>query len=275
MNIVIIGASGFIGKNLIKRLITQNHNIIGTYRNNKPNIYNKKIQWKKFNINKPVLKKYFADADVVIHLAWDKLPNYSQKFHLNTHFITQKKFIKSIIKYGVSNLFVLGTCFEYGKQEGELKENFIPKPVTSYGIAKNKLRIEIEKLNKKRKFKYTWARLFYVYGNHQSKTSVYSQLKNSILKKKSFKMSTGDQTRDFMEISKACKIISILATNNKSNGIVNICTQKPIKLRNLVLKWIKNYKSTIKIIYGFYKIPDYEPMHFWGSNKKMKKLILK
>ena len=88
-------------------------------------------------------------------------------------------------------------------------------------------------------------------------------------------MSSGNQTRDFMNISKACKIISILATNNKSNGIVNICTQNPIKLRKLVLKWIKDYRSNIEIIYGFYKMPEYEPMHFWGSNKKMEKLILK
>ena len=275
MNIVIIGASGFIGINLIKSLLRQRHNIVATFRNIKPNIYDKKVQWKKLNINKPVLKQYLVEADVVIHLAWDKLPNYHKEYHLNNHFVKQKKFIKTIIKFGVTNLFVLGTCFEYGKQEGELKENFTPKPVTPYGIAKNKLRIEIEKLNKKIKFKYTWARLFYVYGDHQSKTSIYSQLKNSISKKKSFKMSLGNQTRDFMNISKACKIISILATNNKSNGIVNICTQKPIKLRKLVLKWIKIYKSNIKIIYGFYKMPDYEPMHFWGSNKKMKKLILK
>ena len=61
---------------------------------------------------------------------------------------------------GLKNLFVLGTCQEYGMQSGELSENNEVHPITKYGIAKNNLRIKLENLQKEYSFNLTWARLF-------------------------------------------------------------------------------------------------------------------
>ena len=273
MKVIVVGGNGFIGKNLIPVFINKNYEIIATYKSTKPNIFKNKIKWVKFNYKKNSNLKIFRNIDLVIHLAWENLPNYTKKFHTEVEIKYQKKFINNIIRLGTKNIFIAGTCFEYGKKEGLYKEVSRLKPNTEYGKAKNDLRIYVEKLNTKYNFKYTWGRIFYLYGKHQYTKSLYPQLMDSIKKKKTFKMSTGEQIRDFLSIEQTCKYIFLLSTNNKKNKIVNICSNNKIKVKQFVNKIIKKNKSKIKILYGKYPIPAYEAKNFWGSNKKLLKLI--
>ena len=90
--------------------------------------------------------------------------------------------------------------------------------------------------------------------------------------KKTFKMSSGKQIRDYLAIEEACKLIILLVKNNKNNKIVNICSNKKITLKDLVKKIIKSNNSKIKILYDQYSVPTYEPKNFWGCNKKLLRL---
>ena len=169
-------------------------------------------------------------------MAWENLPNYTNKVHTDLELKFQKIFLKNIIKMGIKNLFIAGTCFEYGNIEGLLNEKAKIYPITEYGKAKNALRVYLEKLNKTYNFKYTWGRIFYLYGKYQSKKSLYNQLLKAIKMKKTFKMSSGKQIRDYLAIEEACKLILLLVKNNKNNKIVNICSNKKITIKDLVKK---------------------------------------
>ena len=205
-------------------------------------------------------------------MAWENLPNYTNKVHTDLELKFQKIFLKNIIKMGIKNLFIAGTCFEYGNIEGLLNEKAKIYPITEYGKAKNALRVYLEKLNKTYNFKYTWGRIFYLYGKYQSKKSLYNQLLKAIKMKKTFKMSSGKQIRDYLAIEEACKLILLLVKNNKNNKIVNICSNKKITIKDLVKKIIKSNNSKIKILYNQYSVPTYEPKNFWGCNKKLLRL---
>ena len=64
--------------------------------------------------------------------------------------------IKNLITQGLKNVVITGTCFEYGDYEGEITEQFIVKPITKYGVAKNLLRLKLENLKSKYNFNLTW-----------------------------------------------------------------------------------------------------------------------
>ena len=49
-NILVTGASGFVGTNLVKKLIKQNHKIIGTFHNKEPKLKLSKIVYKKADL---------------------------------------------------------------------------------------------------------------------------------------------------------------------------------------------------------------------------------
>ena len=75
-----------------------------------------------------------------------------------------------------------------------------------------------------------------MYGAGQNKKSLIADLENSINKNhKTFKMSKGNQYRDFMPVEKVVEQLYILF-KNKQSGVYNICSGYPIKLKDLVKK---------------------------------------
>jgi nucleoside-diphosphate-sugar epimerase len=266
MRILITGGNGFIGKNLILKLNSLKH-VIYSINRTKINCKN------EININLSKIKSCHIPQkiDVLIHLAWDNLDNYFHKNHLKNLKI-HKKFLRIALDSGIKRFIISGTCQEYGKYEGKLKESLIPKPVTKYAIAKNNLRKFIFKKQKKYKIKIQWLRIFYLYGVGQPKTSLLGQLDETIKnKKKKFFMSSGEQVRDYIHIKELVYFICDLLKKQKINGIINCSSGKKTKVIDLVKKNLKNKK--ISVVTNYYKIPNYEPFEFWGCNNKMKKLF--
>ncbi len=275
MKIAVTGGSGFIGKKLLEILVkNKNYKIINLYRNKRFN--HPRVQNIKFDLNKKT-KKYFyhniGAPEYLIHLAWDKLDDYNSKIHkkiLDKNIIFLKKFLNTSIK----KIFIMGTCFEYGKRSGELKENFRTNPCNNYSKSKDKLQKEIFKIFKYKEPMVLWGRLFYVYGEGQNPRTLYGQINRSIKEKKEiFNMSQGDQTRDYLNINNVIKIIiNILIKSNKSD-VINICSGRPVSLKNLVRKWLKKKKYKMKVNFGYYKNSTNEAQNFWGSTHKLKKIL--
>ena len=120
--VLVTGATGFIGHHVIQELLKNNVEIIATSSNIEKA---KKFSWFNkvsyieldFNdLNKSTnYFKYFGKPDLLIHLAWEGLPNYKSDFHLVDNLPKHKLFLKNIIDNGLNNLTVTGTCFEIGR----------------------------------------------------------------------------------------------------------------------------------------------------------------
>ncbi len=57
---------------------------------------------------------YFDNPDLLIHLAWQGLPNYKSLFHFENNLPVHYSFLKNMVVNGLKNMVVTGTCFEYG-----------------------------------------------------------------------------------------------------------------------------------------------------------------
>lgn len=275
MKIAVTGATGFIGKYVLKELSKYSVEVIALVRNT-ANISLENFDAKIFQLdlyNPPDgLFDLLGCPDVLIHLAWGGLPNYSSLHHFEEELPKQYQFLKGLIQSGLSNLVVSGTCFEYGMQLGCLKETFPTVPNTSYGYAKNGLRCQLEYLKYQHPFRLVWTRLFYMYGNGQHKNTIFSQLKHSVQNQSEvFNMSGGEQLRDYLHVSDIAKILVKLALKKKYKdvGIVNICSGKPISIRTLVEHWINSNGWKIALNLGYYPYPEYESMAFWGDREKL------
>ena len=277
--VAITGSSGFIGRELIRYILNKtNYRIIAIYNTTEPDVVNNnKIEYKKINL-KYRYKNFYKildSPDILIHLAWPDLSNYKSSKHLNITEPFNYYFLHNMIKNGLKNLFCSGTCFEYGKVEGELSENIKLRPENNYAKSKvillNKL-LDLKK-NNNYNFNFVWGRLFYIYGKNQ-KNTIYSQLCKAISKnEKKFKMSKGLQKRDYLPIDRVVEYIYFLSFFNQDFGVVNICSGKPVFVKSLVKKWVKELNSKITLDTSFYPYNDYEAMNFWGSNNKLDKII--
>jgi dTDP-6-deoxy-L-talose 4-dehydrogenase (NAD+) len=215
-----------------------------------------------------------GEPDVLIHLAWGGLPNYQSLHHFETELPMQYRFLKRLIDSGLSNVLVTGTCFEYGMQSGQLSEDLGTAPANPYGFAKDALRSQLNYLQKAKPYNLTWARLFYLYGDGQAENALFPQLRATIQRGDPvFNMSRGDQLRDYLPVGEVASCLVNLAMNAEDNGIVNICSGKPVSVRSLVESWVAENGWDIRLNMGYYPYPSHEPMAFWGNRTKLNRLL--
>lgn len=279
MKVLVTGATGFIGNHVVKELVKRNISVIATSCNEEKarlmSWFNK-VYYVPFDIasKKGFLLSKFDTPDVLIHLAWTGLPNYDKDFHIKEELPIQLLFLSNLIASGIKNINIAGTCMEYGLREGQLNEEMSCAPTTPYAIAKIKLYQELIKLQNTYELKLKWLRLFYTYGEGQNEKSIIPQLQKAITEgRTSFNMSLGEQIRDYLPVSTVAKYIVDCSLQDELTGVINISSNNPIKIVDLVKEYLFTTKQTISLNLGFYNYPTYEPFQFWGDNSKLLKII--
>lgn len=278
MRILVTGASGFIGRHVIIKLLSIGHEVVAT-STQKTKVEDQ--EWFKDvifvehtigeNTSEENLFEKFHQPDILVHLAWQGLPDYKSTLHFEVYLFHHYSFIKNLITNGLKDVSVTGTCFEYGKKNGCLNEEIFPEPVTPYALAKNTLRHFLEELRKKHEFAFKWVRLFYMYGSGQNPRSLLAQLDTAIEKgEETFNMSGGEQVRDYLPVEEVASGIIAIATQKVVTGIINCCSNQPIKIKELVAAHLLKRNKIIKLNLGYYPYTDFEPMEFWGNNSKYK-----
>jgi nucleoside-diphosphate-sugar epimerase len=273
VKIAVTGASGFVGRHVMHELARHKVDVVAVTRDAKRlGDLSGRFSVIEADIGSASQSQLLqlATCDVLIHLAWDGLPHYGSLHHFEIELPKQYQFLKQLIVGGLKTLVIAGTCFEYGLQSGELTEDLVPVPINSYGYAKDSLRRQLEFLLTEHHSNFTWARLFYTYGEGQPATSVYSQLKSAVLRgERQFDMSGGQQLRDYLPVTEVAKYLVALGMLCRPMGIVNICSGRPVSVIRQVEDWIASNNWDIRPNPGVHPYPAYEPMAFWGSNAKL------
>lgn len=278
--VLVTGATGFIGNYVITELLRNNYTVIASSSNEDKaksadwfsQVSYKVLDFTQFD-NQINFFDFFDRPDVIIHLAWERLPFYKEAYHYEINLPRHFKFIKNLVENGARDISITGTCFEYGMQEGKLNESMPTFPDNYYAKAKDELRKQVEDLQHSHSFSFKWIRLFYMYGKGQNPKSLLSQLDKALeAGEQVFNMSGGEQVRDYLPVTKVAEYIVKIAAQEKVTGVINCCSGVPITVKELVYNYLKEKNKDIKLNLGFYPYPDYEPMRFWGDNSKIANL---
>ena len=278
LNILVTGATGFIGRHVLDRLREENVSVTVLSRDlsrlsDLKNCYDHAIEMNIADASDNIYE-LTGSPDILIHLAWEGLPDYYSLHHYEQVLPQQYTFLKSMISGGLKSILVTGTCFEYGMQNGCLSEDAPAMPDNPYGFAKDTLHRQLLYLNKEIPFVLTWCRLFYIWGEGQSEKSLYSQLSAAIARgDRIFNMSEGDQLRDYLHVKDIADYLVQLALKNNKSVTVNIGSGRPISIRKLIENWIELNHWNIELNPGFYPYPTYEPMEFWADTTRLKQLL--
>ena len=237
-NIVLIGSSGFVGRNL-KKFFLKNK-IKCTYLSTK--------NFDLAKIKKSKIKEFFNKNSIVIYAAGKhrkfgdtiKLKNYNFKIFknlldkLNNNLPKKILFLSTVEIYGNKNKFKI-----------DEKSNL--NPINSYAQGKLLQEAELRKFSKKNKINYNILRLPGFYGK-DDKNSIVSKMYLSLQSKLKIKFITdGNELRDYVFIDDLVKIINLFIENDnkKYHGIFNIAQGKSYKIKKylLILKSYLNLKN--------------------------------
>lgn len=204
-----------------------------------------------------------------ILLSWPGLPNYQELFHVSRNLPACFELIEQLVEAGLQRLVVAGTCYEYGLQNGPLKEDQFTDPVNSYAIAKDSLRRVIASRYSQKELKWCWARIFYPFGNGQNPNSLLPSLLNALeTGEKSFPMGSGRQLRDFIDVQEVARQLLTLAIHQNAVGIYNLGSGVPRSVLEMAEEAVVTHGGSIRLQRGVYPDRSDEPLAFWAHMQK-------
>ena len=209
----------------------------------------------------------------VILLSWPGLPNYQEPFHVTRNLPACVELIEQLITSGLQRIVIAGTCYEYGLQNGPLKEEQFTDPMNCYAIAKDTLRRVIASRYSQQDLQWCWARIFYPFGNGQNPNSLLPALQRAIDQGDlEFAMSSGRQVRDFLPVDRVATLLLKLALHPQAQGIYNCGSGYPVSLRELAEERVANSHCSTVLKLGIYPDRKDEPLAFWADTFRIDSL---
>ena len=144
--VIVTGATGFVGQNLVPLLLKNGHKVIAVAQDaEKARCFDwfDDVHFVSTALSDGTKHLEISPDMSLIHLAWSGLPNYKSMFHFERNLPESYNFIKACIADGVTHVLVAGTCFEYGFKCGPITSNVQPCPNNPYGLAKDTLRQQL------------------------------------------------------------------------------------------------------------------------------------
>ena len=274
MRVLITGANGYLGQGIVKHVIECGHEVVAAdYSTEHVDCRAERISCNLFEVSNPF--SFFGEPDILLHLAWrDGFVHYSDAHvvDLPKHYM----FIKSMIESGVKHVAVMGSMHEVGFFEGSIKEDTPCNPITPYGICKNALRELVETLCQKNEIKFLWLRGYYIVGNSQYGSSVFSKITAAEKEgKKEFPFTMGQNQFDFLDYEDFCEQVARAVSQDEILGIINICSGHPEKLSDRVERFISENGYSIKLKYGAFPDRVYDSKAVWGDGNKIQEIMSK
>ena len=254
---LLTGASGFVGRQVLKALAEKNIKVRAVVRDGKQlELANQEcvesivVTNDLFTEDANWWANVCIGVDTIIHVAWYVEPgNYLQSDKNIDCLIGTLQLAKGAAHAGVKRFIGTGTCFEYDLTGGLLSINTELKPLTPYAATKAAAFTALSKCLPKYGIEFAWCRLFYLYGEGEDERRLVSYLRSKLAAGEPAQLTNGNQVRDFLDVREAGKMIVEISLGNQE-GPVNVCSGIPVTVRQLSQRIAKEYDRLDLLQFG-------------------------
>jgi len=230
MKVFLTGATGFVGRHVLAEIRAAGHDILAsTLEKDKIKNSPRDIQWLYGDLGdleclKPSIRSF--NPEVVIHLAWQGIPDFSESVSRNNLNTSIELFDFIFEKTNCRKIIVSGSCFEYGKKIGKCNESD-PVKIDSYFIwAKHSLHQYLELKCREVDVNLIWFRIFYVYGPGQRAGSLIPTLIKSLKEGIAPAINSPMNKNDFVYVGDIARAFTGALSQDLRSGIYNLGSGK-------------------------------------------------
>ena len=275
--ILVTGGAGFIGSNLVDKLIELGHEVIviDNLSSGKQENVNQKAQFFPLDIRNRLddVVPLPKDIDYIFHLAAVPRVPYSVEHPIETHDNNVNGTL-NVLKFArdcnVKKVIFASSSSVYGDQKLPLRETAKCNPVSPYALHKYIGERYMRLFDELYGVPTVSLRFFNVYGTRCDPNSEYSLVIGKFLKMKAENkpftiFGDGEQSRDFTYVSDVVAGCIATIDNPVHNEVINLCNGKATTL-NKIAELIGGEKQYLPVRKG-------DILHTLGDNKKAKKLL--
>lgn len=273
-NVVITGATSFIGVHIIKEYLENNYKVTAIVRPNSNKLNRlpkndllKIIETDMEKIDEVIGRIKDEKIDIFYHLAWEgtRVPYRDDATLQNNNYKCAIKAMEVAKQLGCSIFIGSGSQAEYGKCVGKIDENYETNPTTEYGKAKLKAYEDLKVMAKENNIKFIWTRIFSVYGIYDYQGTLVMSALDKMKKDESIPLTQCIQNWDFVYVEDVARAMYLLAITSCEDGVYNIASGESKQLKDFVItmKNICNSKSDLQfgaVPYSNEGIVSFEPI---------------
>lgn len=259
MHIFLTGATGFIGRHVLREVLQDGHTATALVRNGKEKSLNSErgLSILESDIDR-LQSHHFEGVDCLVHLAASGVVDGMNDWRacFKTNVTDSLELWKTAENAGVKKMVISGSCFEYGRSAERYK--YIPvdaplEPVGAYHASKAAASMAAIALCVEAELELTILRPFHVFGDGEAESRFWPSLKKSAEAGQDFDMTLGEQVRDFVPVNDVARFFKSAINRKTTPGrpeVYNVGTGKPQKLSEFASYWWTKWAAKGQLNFG-------------------------
>lgn len=271
MKVLLTGASGFIGRYVLRFLQTHGIDTVVIGRHVPLNISEVKFKetdlLSQVNFNKMLGDEGFTH---LLHLAWYAEHGAYWKSTLNLDWLRATiQLVDAFCNSGGRKVVIAGTCAEYEWKNDYCNENTTRVlPNSLYGAAKDATRRLAEVVCTGYQVDLAWGRIFFPYGRGEDLRRLIPSLSAVFKGERSPFGVNANAYRDFLHVEDiASAFVRLL--DEDAVDVYNVCSGHSIQLIDIVKQIAKLYGADPRIVLDLSSARPGEPNLLVGDNQKL------
>ena len=279
--ILVTGAGGFLGRNLVEELLQPAFEVWGTVH--------RQAGWSfpglntiHLDLTDPIAVASAIETiqpNTVFHCAASGVaPGTDKDLELNmsVNLDATVSLFKACEKNSVKTFIHVGSCFEYGNSSSnQISEMDLAEPTTAYGFSKLCATQYLKMRSMESKTQVSILRCFGMWGPYEKLPRLVPSIIQASRLKTRIPMTPGEQIRDYSYVKDVASWISDLWLQQKlSNGhILNLGSGEPVSIKQLAMTVADSLGCQNLIEFGALSYRDKEMMRLVADVSNLNTLL--
>jgi nucleoside-diphosphate-sugar epimerase len=236
--VLVTGASGFVGRQTLNELIVRDFEVHAVARSGLAEASRSAVHYHACDLldskaTRDLLRE--LKPTHLLHLAWYAKPGLFWASLENLRWVAASlDLYLAFADVGGTRAVMAGTCAEYDWGYALLDERETPlAPRTLYGQCKRVLHALLEEAGRQTAVSLAWGRIFFVYGPHEPRGRLVSDVTTALLEGREAQCSSGTQERDYMHVHDVGRAFVALVDSDIT-GPVNIASGDCVAVRSII-----------------------------------------